>query len=62
LRELLAQMIGVQRSATSIVANALQRADIIRYIPEHIEITDLEGFGKRPANATASSGRNMTAC
>jgi hypothetical protein len=37
-------MIGVQRNAISIVANALQRAGTIRYSRGHIEITDLEGL------------------
>jgi CRP-like cAMP-binding protein len=41
---LMAQMIGVQRNAISIVANALQRAGIIRYSRGHIEITNLEGL------------------
>jgi hypothetical protein len=41
---LLAQIIGMQRSAISIVARALQSAGIIRYSRGHIEITDLEGL------------------
>jgi CRP-like cAMP-binding protein len=43
-QELLAQMIGVQRNAISIVANALQRAGIISYSRGHIEITDLDAL------------------
>ena len=43
-QELLAQIIGVQRNAISIVAHALQSAGIIRYSRGHIEITDLEGL------------------
>jgi CRP-like cAMP-binding protein len=43
-QELLAQMIGVQRNAISIVANALQRAGIISYSRGHIEITNLEAL------------------
>jgi CRP-like cAMP-binding protein len=43
-QELMAQTIGVQRNAISIVANALQRTGIIRYSRGHIEITDLEGL------------------
>ena len=43
-QELLAQIIGVQPNAISIVAHALQSAGIIRYSREHIEITDLEGL------------------
>jgi DNA-binding transcriptional regulator YhcF (GntR family) len=42
--EFLAQMIGVQRNAVSIVAHALQQAGIIRYSRGHIEITNLEGL------------------
>jgi hypothetical protein len=37
-------MIGDQRNAISIVANALQRTGIISYSRGHIEITDLEGL------------------
>jgi hypothetical protein len=40
----MAQSIGVQRNAISIVANALQRTGIIRYSRGRIEITDLEGL------------------
>jgi CRP-like cAMP-binding protein len=43
-QELMAQAIGVQRNAISIVANALQRSGIIRYSRGRIEITDLEGL------------------
>lgn len=43
-QESMAQLIGVQRNAISIVANALQRAGIIRYSRGHIEITDLQGL------------------
>jgi CRP-like cAMP-binding protein len=43
-QECLAQMIGVQRNAVSIVANALQRAGIISYRRGQIEITDLAGL------------------
>jgi CRP-like cAMP-binding protein len=43
-QEFLAQMIGVQRNAVSIVAHALQQAGIIRYSRGHIHITDLEGL------------------
>jgi hypothetical protein len=37
-----AQMIGVQRNALSIVAHALQQADVIRYRQGRIEITDVQ--------------------
>ncbi len=43
-QEVLAQMIGVQRNAVSIVANALQKAGILRYSRGHLEITDAEGL------------------
>ena len=43
-QELLAQMIGVQRNAVSIVAHALQQAGIIRYSRGYIEIKDLQGL------------------
>lgn len=40
-QECLAQMIGVQRNAVSIVANALQKASIISYSRGQIEITNV---------------------
>jgi len=43
-QEFLAQMIGVQRNAISIVAHALQQAGIIRYSRGHICITNVEGL------------------
>ncbi|MDB5578351.1 MAG: hypothetical protein JWR80_3527 [Bradyrhizobium sp.] len=43
-QEVLAQMIGVQRNAVSIVAHALQKAGILRYSRGHIEITNAEGL------------------
>jgi len=43
-QELLAQLIGVQRNAVSIVAHALQRAGIIRYSRGHIDIKNAEGL------------------
>jgi len=45
-QELLAQMIGVQRNAVSLVAHTLQQAGIIRYSRGHIEINDLEGLAQ----------------
>jgi CRP-like cAMP-binding protein len=41
-QEVLAQMIGVQRNAVSIVAHALQEAGIIRDSRSHLEITNAE--------------------
>jgi CRP-like cAMP-binding protein len=43
-QETLAQMIGVQRNAVSIVAHALQKAGILRYSRGLLEITDAEGL------------------
>jgi CRP-like cAMP-binding protein len=45
-QELLAQMIGVQRNAVSLIAHALQQAGIISYSRGHIEIDDLHGLAK----------------
>jgi DNA-binding transcriptional regulator YhcF (GntR family) len=45
-QEFLAQMIGVQRNAISIVAHALQQAGIIRYSRGHIAITSVEGLSE----------------
>jgi CRP-like cAMP-binding protein len=43
-QEILAQIIGVQRNAVSIVANALQRAGILRYSRGHIEVANVAGL------------------
>jgi CRP-like cAMP-binding protein len=43
-QEFLAQMIGVQRNAISIVAHALQQAGTIHYSRGHIDITNVEGL------------------
>ena len=43
-QEFLAQMIGVQRNAISIVAHSLQQAGIIRYSRGHIDIINVEGL------------------
>lgn len=43
-QEFLAQMIGVQRNAVSIVAHALQQAGIIHYSRGQIEITNVEAL------------------
>lgn len=43
-QEFMAQMIGVQRNAVSIVAHALQQAGIIRYSRGQIEITNVEAL------------------
>jgi CRP-like cAMP-binding protein len=43
-QEFLAQMIGVQRNAISIVAHALQQVGIISYSRGHIDIRDVDGL------------------
>jgi CRP-like cAMP-binding protein len=43
-QEFLGQMLGVQRSSLSLVANTLQAAGLIRYRRGRIEITNLEGL------------------
>jgi hypothetical protein len=43
-QEFLAQMLGVQRSSVSFVANTLQQAGLIRYSRGRIEIINLEGL------------------
>lgn len=43
-QEFLAQMLGVERSSVSIVANTLQHAGLIRYRRGHIEIVNLDGL------------------
>lgn len=43
-QELMAQMIGARRNSVSLVANALQKANLIRYSRGHMEITDLGGL------------------
>jgi CRP-like cAMP-binding protein len=43
-QEFLAQMLGVQRSSVSVVANTLQRAGLIRYARGHVEITNVDGL------------------
>jgi CRP-like cAMP-binding protein len=43
-QEILAQMIGVQRNAVSIVAHEMQKAGILRYSRGHIEIANVGGL------------------
>jgi CRP-like cAMP-binding protein len=45
-QEMLAEMIGVQRNAVSLVAHALQQAGVISYRRGHIDINDLEGLAE----------------
>jgi CRP-like cAMP-binding protein len=46
-QEALAQMLGVQRSGVSMVANSLQKAGIIKYYRGNIRIIDPRGLKKR---------------
>ncbi len=41
-QEVLAEMLGVQRNAVSLVAHAMQQARIIRYSRGVVEIIDIE--------------------
>ena len=43
-QEFLPQMLSVQRSSVSLVANTLQQARLIRYSRGHFEILNLEGL------------------
>jgi CRP-like cAMP-binding protein len=43
-QEALAEMLGVQRNAVSLVAHAMQEANIIRYSRGRLEIVDLDGL------------------
>ena len=43
-QEFLAEMLGVQRTSVSIVANILQQAGLIRYRRGHIRIVDVESL------------------
>jgi CRP-like cAMP-binding protein len=43
-QEFLAQMLGVQRTSVSTVANSLQRAGLIRYSRGQVEILDPKGL------------------
>jgi CRP-like cAMP-binding protein len=43
-QEFLAQMLGVQRTSLSVVANTLQKARLIRYRRGHVRIDDSDGL------------------
>jgi CRP-like cAMP-binding protein len=43
-QEFISQMLGVQRSSVSIVANTLQKAGLLRYSRGRVEITDTQGL------------------
>jgi Mn-dependent DtxR family transcriptional regulator len=43
-QEFLSQMLGVQRSGVSGVANTLQKLDLIKYTRGRVQITKLQGL------------------
>jgi CRP-like cAMP-binding protein len=43
-QEVLAEMLGIRRNAVSLVAHAMQQADLIRYSRGVLEIVDFEGL------------------
>jgi CRP-like cAMP-binding protein len=45
-QEVLAKMLGIRRNAVSLVANALQRANLIRYSRGKLEIVDSDGLSR----------------
>ena len=53
-QEFLAQMLGVQRNAVSIVAHAMQQTDIIRYSRGHISIVDAEALRRTSCECYAA--------
>jgi len=59
-QEFLAQMLGVQRTAVSVVANTLPRAGMIRYRRGRIDIVNLTRCRKALASATKQSKRITT--
>jgi CRP-like cAMP-binding protein len=54
-QEFLAQMIGVQRNAISIVAHALQQSGIIRYSRGRIDIVDVDGLREAACECYAAA-------
>jgi CRP-like cAMP-binding protein len=53
-QEFLGQMLGVQRSSVSLVANTLNAAGLIRYRRGRIEITNLDGLTESSCECYAS--------
>ncbi len=53
-QEFLAQMLGVERSSVSLVANTLQQAGLIRYRRGHIDIVNLDGLKEVSCECYAS--------
>jgi CRP-like cAMP-binding protein len=46
-QEALAEMLGIRRNAVSLVAHAMQEANLIRYSRGRLEIVDLDGLNRR---------------
>ena len=46
-QEVLAEMLGIRRNAVSLVAHAMQEANLIRYSRGRLEIVDLDGLQRR---------------
>src|SRR5450432_1919509 len=53
-QELMAQMIGARRNSVSMVANALQRKNFIRYSRGNVEIIDLDGLQRTACECYAA--------
>ena len=45
-QDFLAQMLGVRRPSVSLIANALQKADLIKYRRGRIRVLDVKGLKK----------------
>ena len=58
-QEFLGQMLGVQRSSVSLVANTLQQAGLIHYSRGRIDILNLGGLGIHLVNAMERSKPTM---
>ena len=63
-QEFLSQMLGVRRTSVSLVANALQKAGVIKYKRGHIKILNVDGLRECACECYASvrsmSDRLMT--
>ncbi len=45
-QEVLAEMLGIRRNAVSLVAHAMQQANLIRYSRGVLEVVDFEGLDR----------------